>query len=349
MVDGVSRLFQGEGLRDQRLELAFAEPLHQLLEVGQVVLRLALGKAAPEHADQRGALEQRQVGRQCRDAAAGSEADHQEAAVPGHRTEGFLEEAAADRVVDHVHALALGDFLEAVLEALAAVVDQHVGAGVARHFQLLRAAGSGDHGGAHGLADLHRGQADAAGGAEHQQGLARLQVGALLERVHGGAVGHAEGRSLSEVHAGRHRHHVVGRYCNLLGKGAPAGQRHDPVSGLDVADAFANRGHHARRFAARGKGEGRLELVLALDDQCVGEVDAGRMHVQHDLVLLRNGAGGFFNDQVLGRAEGFAQYGFHRGLLRFVMARSVGSAAGGSTSMGWPDRRASLPGLGRRA
>ena len=50
-----------------------------------------------------------------------------------------------------------------------------------------------------------RGQAYAAGRTEHQQGFARLQVGALFERMHRGAVGHAEGGSGVEVHARRDR------------------------------------------------------------------------------------------------------------------------------------------------
>ena len=187
-------------------ELAFGMPSEQLLEVGQVVLGLALGEGAPEHADHRGALEQGQVHRQLGDAAAG-EADHQQAAVPGDGADGLVEQVAADRVVDHVRALAAGQLLDLLLEAGLAVVDQQVGArGLATSsFSALLAAAIP---GAHGLADLHRRQADATGGAQYQQGLARLQVGALLEGVHGGAVGHAEGGGGIEVDALGDRHHV---------------------------------------------------------------------------------------------------------------------------------------------
>ena len=312
-------------------------PGEQLLEVGGVVLRLALREGAPEHADQGCALEQRQVGRQGRDAAAGGEADHQEAAVPGDGAEGLLEQFATHRIVDHIHALAAGELLHLVLEALLAVVDQVVGAGVARHFQLLGSARRGDHLGAHGLADFHRRQADTAGSTEHQQGLALLQVGALLQRMHRGAVGHAEGGGGGQVHALGYRQHVVAGHRHFLGEAAPAGQGHDPVAGAQVRDLLADRLDHAGRLAARGEREGRLELVLALNDQGVGEVDPGGMYLDQHLVLLRFRAGQVFQDQAGGRAEGFAEQGFHRAFLAFVIAGSVGGPPGGSTSMVTPD------------
>ena len=293
-------------------------PGEQLLEVGRVVLRLALGERAPEHPEHRRALEQAEVDRQFRDASAGK-THHQQAAVPGDAANGLVEQVAADRVVDHVHTLAAGQALHFVLQAGFAVVDQLIGTCGLGHGQFLCAAGGGDHLGAHGLADFHRGQTDAAGGAEDQQGFARLQVGALLEGVHRGAVGHAEGGRAVEVHAGRNRHNVVTRHRHLFGKAAPAGQGHDPVTDFDMGDFFADRRHYAGCFAARRKREGRLELILAFDDQGVREVDPGGMHVQHDLGFLHLRAGNVFQHQGFGRAEGFAQHGFHGATPLVVM------------------------------
>jgi len=48
-----------------------------------------------------------------------------------------------------------------------------IGAGALGDRQLLGAAGGGNDAGAHRLGDLHRGQADAARGAQHQHALAR--------------------------------------------------------------------------------------------------------------------------------------------------------------------------------
>src|SRR5690606_42138436 len=46
----------------------------------------------------------------------------------------------------------------------------------------------------HRLADLDRGDADPAGGAQHQQGFARLELGAILQRIQAGAIGKDERR-----------------------------------------------------------------------------------------------------------------------------------------------------------
>lgn len=160
----------------------------------------------------------------------------------------------------------------------------------------------------------------ASGGAQDQQGFAGLQVGPLFQRVHGRAVGHAERGGRVEVHALRDRQHVIARHRDLFGKAAPAGQRHDPVTDFEVADFFAHVTDHACRFATRREREGRLELVLALDNQGVREVDPGGMHVQQDFVLLDRRAGDLFQHQGFGGAEGFAQHSFHRTIPFGVVA-----------------------------
>ncbi|MNC38330.1 hypothetical protein D3C75_869270 [compost metagenome] len=99
----------------------------------------------------------------------------------------------------------------------------------------------------------------------------------------------------------------------MLGERAPAGQGHDPVADLERAGLFPDGGHHARCLAAGGERQRWLELVLAFDDQGVGEVDPGGLHIQQDLVFLRHRAGHLFQHQVARRAQGFAQHSFHRG------------------------------------
>ncbi|MNZ95053.1 hypothetical protein D3C78_1141830 [compost metagenome] len=135
----------------------------------------------------------------------------------------------------------------------------------------------------------------------------------MLERVHRGAISHAEGSGGVEVHRWRDRQHVVAWHGDLLGKAAPAGQGHDPVTDFQVADFFTHCADHAGRFTTRRKREGRLELVFALDDQRIGEVHPGGVHVQQDFILLRDRTGDVFQHQRFGRAEGFAQHGFHQG------------------------------------
>ncbi|MNJ53209.1 hypothetical protein D3C77_485890 [compost metagenome] len=270
-----------------------------------------MGKGAPEHPEHRRTLEQRQVHRQLGDASAGKP-DHQQPAIPGDTAHRLVKQVATHRVVDHIGAIAAGQAFDLVLEAGFAVVDQLVGTGSLGHGQLLGTAGCGNHPRAHGFANFHRRQADTAGSTEHQQGFPGLELAALAERMHRGAVGHAEGRSGGEVHLRWNRQYVIGRHRHLFGKTAPPGQGHDPVADLQVASLFAHGADHASGFATRREWQWWLELVLAFDDQGVGKVDPGGLHVQQDLVLLRHRAGDVFQDQVLRRAKGFAQHCFHR-------------------------------------
>ena len=100
-------LFERENVRHHRADFATGEQLPQLFNILAIDLRLLHGKASPEHADQRAALEQRQVKRNFGDRAAG-ETDHQITAIPGHAANRRLGVIATDRVVDHIHALAAG-------------------------------------------------------------------------------------------------------------------------------------------------------------------------------------------------------------------------------------------------
>ncbi len=287
-------------------------PGKQLLEVGRIVLWLALRKCSPEYPQHRSALEQHQVGCKLRNRPAGK-AHHQQPAIPGQPAHRLLEQLTAHRIIDHVHALAAGQALDLVTQAGLAVVDQFIGAGRLGHGQFFRTAGRRDHPCAHGLADLHRRQADPTGCAQHQQGFTCLQLATLAQGMHGGAVGHAECCSGGEVHARRHRQHVVERHRHLFRERSPAGERHDPVADLEGAGLFSDRGHHAGCLAAGGERQWWLELVLAFDDQGVGKVDPGSLHIQQDLVVLRYRAGHLFQHQVTRRAQGFAQHSFHRG------------------------------------
>ena len=128
-----------------------------------------------------------------------------------------------------------GQLAHPVADALAAVVDQFVGAVLARDRELFGAAGGGDDPGAHRLADLDRGQPDPAGGAEHQQRLARLQMAAMGQREMRGAVGHRKGGGGDEIHRIGDRHDRGGVDHDLLGIAAAKAQhRENPLPGPQV-------------------------------------------------------------------------------------------------------------------
>src|SRR5581483_6016505 len=67
VVQRVRRALERIPRRDARLQLARREPGEQLAQVLLIAPRVPGGKAAPEHADDRATLEQRQVQRYARD------------------------------------------------------------------------------------------------------------------------------------------------------------------------------------------------------------------------------------------------------------------------------------------
>ena len=76
--------------------------------------------------------------------------------------------------------------------------------------------------------------------------------------------------------------------------------------------AGADGGDHAGDLAARDERGGRLDLVAALADQPVDEVDAGGPHVHHHLALARGRRRPFLDDQRLEGSELTADDGTHR-------------------------------------
>src|SRR6185437_8261181 len=89
-------------------------------------VRLAGRELAPIDAADVAALEQGDIERGPWDFARG-EADHEEPALPGERTQGGFGERPADRIVDDVHALGR-DLLEAGAQVVGCGVDRLRGA-----------------------------------------------------------------------------------------------------------------------------------------------------------------------------------------------------------------------------
>src|SRR5262249_48948340 len=174
---------------------------------------------------------------------------------------------------------------------------------------------------------LHRRQPHASGGAEYQQRLAWEQPPTVLERVVRRTVGHHEGGGGREVHAVRDGDEALGVHRDLLGEAAPPSDRHHPVPHAHSGEALAERRDHASHLAARRERQRRLELVLALDDERVREVDAARLDADDHLAPARRTGGDVFNYQALRRAVRLAQDGFHlRTLSQFSSGREFRSA-----------------------
>ena len=162
-------------------------------EVRVDVVELGARVAAGEHADQRPVRDHEVVGREHRPAATG-EPDREQPSVTGQRTGGVLGDRAADRVVDQVDTAAVGELPEPGRDRAVAVVQRGVGTEPAAERRLLVVAHHRDDARAEGLAELHRGDATAAGGAEHDQFVALRDPTAVDEADPPGEVRDPEAR-----------------------------------------------------------------------------------------------------------------------------------------------------------
>jgi len=146
-------------------------------------------------------------------------------------------------------------------------------------------------------------QPDPAGGAEHEQRLARLQMAAMGQREMRGAVGNRKGGSPDEIHRIGDRHHRGGVEHDLLGIAAAVAQhRERPLPDPQAIDRAACLDNLAGGFEPRGERELRLHLIGAADHQAVGEVDARGADPEAYLVLLEVRALGLFEPQHIGSA-----------------------------------------------
>ena len=176
--------------------------------------------------------------------------------------------------------------------------------------------GRGDHMGPHGLAELDRGNADAARSTQHQQALTRLQLRPVLQGVPGGSVGHHEGGRRVEIHGVGDLHHRGGGHGQTLDHAAPSGHGDDTVTLADMGHTLADRLDHTRDLAAGREGPGRLELVFVLNDQGVGEIDPDGPDFDHHLALHRPGVQHLLDDKGFGAAGGLGQDCAHQDVFR---------------------------------
>jgi len=186
-----------------------------------------------------------------------------------------------------------------------------VGAVGASERELVGPARRGDHRRPHRLADLDRGEADAAGRAEHEQPFAWAQMGAQVERRVRSAIGNRKRRGDVEIHAVGNREGERRGADDLLREGAVVEHDDHARAGRD-AGIGGRLDDGARRLEAGHEGHRRLDLVLALDDQRVGEVECGGgdAHPHHPAFERRRGQIG--DRQRFGRPVVAAEDGAHR-------------------------------------
>src|SRR5262245_57422867 len=112
---------------------------------------MGLVEAAPEHAANVAALEQRQIERNAANWPR-READHEQPALPAERAKRSLGEVAADRIEDDVDALCAADLLQAVFQIILRIVEENIGAVLPAELELLVRRGAGDDAKSHKLA-----------------------------------------------------------------------------------------------------------------------------------------------------------------------------------------------------
>ena len=205
------------------------------------------------------------------------------AAVPGDGAEGLHRHLAADGIVDHVRAVAGGQFLQHVAPVSLRIVDGGVCAVIGCELAFPFRGGCRDDARAEQFADLHGGNADAAGCAQHQQDLARAKRAALGQGIERGEVVGAEGGRCFRRDAVGYRRQRDGRHDDIFGERAGPRHAHHGLSRRKAGHACTDGIDDTCELRARREGQGILGLVEALHLQTVDEADAGGLHLDAHL------------------------------------------------------------------
>ena len=239
------------------------------------------------HADDRIALQQRMVGLVLRDP--GNEADHQQATVPAHASPHLMERIAAHRVVGDVNATTAG--LAHGIDPVGCflMIDHDVGADIAQHTDLRRAAGDGDGGRPHRLGELNGRRTGTARSTRDQHGLTGLQLGALAKRVERGAVVDRDRCGCFSRHSIRNNEDCIRGVDDLLSEPTVTPEIDDPLANLDSGHAIAKRRDGSARFTARSEPGVRLHLIHPTARQHVGKREANCFLLNQHLSGARNG------------------------------------------------------------
>src|SRR5882672_8511865 len=100
---------------NERVELAFLEPLEEVLEILSVRVWFPRRKSAPKYADDGRTFQENQIRLSLWDDSP-REPDHEQPTVPVDGPQGLFEEVAAYRVVNDVGARAGGELFDLVFE-----------------------------------------------------------------------------------------------------------------------------------------------------------------------------------------------------------------------------------------
>ena len=200
----------------------------------------------------------------------------------------------------------------AVFRSVVLVGDGRRGARRRRQGELVGRRRARHHLGAERRGEVGGGQADAAAGTEHGDPLARGDGRTPGERVqHRGVALHEPG-GLARGDRVRDRHDRRRRHDDLRRVAAGRRESEHALADGQPGDAVPDRGDPPGDLGARRVRQRRRELVAALHDQAVDEVDAGRLDVDDDLPGRRLEVGRLDHDEVGERSERVRDEPAHR-------------------------------------
>ena len=189
---------------------------------------VAHGKGAPEHTNNLTAFQKRQVERYFGNT--GWKANHQKPAVPCHGSDARLCIGTADCIIDHIYTIwpcqlfdITGHFLLRIAVHFARINQRFIGANPAAKGGFFFAGHRCDHFRPHGFAKLNRGCANAARGAQNQEGFTGFKGRAVAQCVMGCAVGKNKASCFVIGHRVGYFDHPGGRCCQVRNKTANAG------------------------------------------------------------------------------------------------------------------------------
>jgi hypothetical protein len=99
--------------------------------------------------------------------------------------------------------------------------------------------------------------------------------------------------------------------CDFFRHSAPHELSNDAITHLQSSDAFAHRFDDSRDLASGREGALGLRLILILDDEHIGIVDAARLYRNQHFAALRRGIGDCLEDQCIVSTRALAQQRFH--------------------------------------
>ena len=200
------------------------------------------------------------------------------------RTAGFGERAA-NRIEHDVRAAPVRQLAQPLLQVLFGVIDTFIRPALPRERELVSRRGAGDHACAKRLAEFDCGDADASCRTKHGKRLARLELGAILERMDARAVGDDQAGGGLEAQTIGHAHERADRRDHLFARRPVADKPANTIADGDFSHTFADCLDHAGELGGRRERQIRFDLIAVGYDEEIEEIEPGRLHLDEGLAL----------------------------------------------------------------